>query len=634
MLKYRKDIDGLRAIAVLLVILFHYNTPLFERGFIGVDIFFVISGYLIGSIILSGLESNSFSFKEFYARRIRRILPALYNVILAAILFSVFFLDSLFLKESARSAMSSVLFVSNIFFYQTTGGYLTGDNGSNLFLHTWSLSLEEQYYIFFPVFIWCIYRYARKHLVHFVAGLLLLSLGLSIVFTKGHPVFSFYLPFTRIWEFLAGVILVKLNFSRLKPAYREVFSLLGILLIIVGLCNFNNASGFPGYAAIFPIAGAALIIMTGKEQPAIINRILSFPALVFIGKISYSLYLWHWPIKVFASYIMPGPLQFTDILILGIITLLLSILSLRFIEQPFRRMGTPQRKKVFITAGLSSAVILGGLWLIITKNGFPERSESNKLLVELQETDTWPTIWSYHGKTLSIDSTKQLPIIGNKNAEPDLLLWGDSHAGMQLPGYEAACIEKGKSSYVAITVGDAPVMPLGRQGYNPGLDRINSAILQFIADHPTIKKIFLSGRWTKAREASESTGDNNYHFDKELRYIIDTLAKMNRAVIIIGPTPELQYTPQQYLAEEKFSGKPINSLTSSVDQFLQQHKRTSDFFQTLNNYPNSQVLNIYPAFYADQKLLLKDGGHLLFTDLHHLSKWGSLKLKESFFKEF
>lgn len=632
MIPYRKDIDGLRAIAVLLAILFHYNTPGLERGFIGVDIFFVISGFLIGSIILASLDNNTFSFTGFYVRRTKRILPALYTIIIAAVLFAFFFLDSLFLKESAKSALSSILFVSNIHFYQTTGGYIEIDNGNKLFLHTWSLSLEEQYYIFFPLFAWFIHRYAKKYFLHAVTAVTLLSLGLSIGLSKEHPGFSYYLPFTRIWEFMAGVLLVKLNVKSIRPAMRQLLSVAGILMIAIGLWNGFAASGFPGYSALFPVAGTASLIAAGSGQPAIVNKILSFPPLVFLGKISYSLYLWHWPIAVYAAYIFPTPLQATDIITLLSITLVLSVLSWRFIEQPFRKKETPHRKKVFMVAGLASLVLIAITSLTISNDGFPGSSERNKLLADQQQHDLWPTTWFFHGKTLSVDSTKTLPILGDRSAEPDLLLWGDSHAGMQLPGYEAALIEKRKSSYIAVTVGDPPRMPIYTKGWNPRFDKITLAIIQFVADHPGIKKIFLTGRWSHVRRHSSITGDNSYQFDEEFRYIIDKLSKLNREVIIMGPFPELVNTPQQYLARSTFSGKVVNTLAPVEADFFKQHGRTISFLKTLETYPGVRLIDIHSIFYENNHLLINDKGHLMYSDSHHISLWGGLLVKAEYLK--
>lgn len=639
MLSYRKDIDGLRAVAVLSVLLYHYHIPGFAGGFIGVDIFFAISGYLIGSIILSGLQQNSFSFAEFYERRIRRILPALYTLIIACLLFSLLTMDSSFLKGMAKTAGSTILFISNIFFYKTTGGYFTLQSGEEIFTHTWSLSLEEQFYFIFPPLIFLVNKYARKYILHFILAIFLLSLATSIFMSQRHSVFSFFLPPARVWEFAAGILIAKTASHNTSRIFKEGFYVAGILLLVAGLIKTNESSVFPGYIALLPVAGACCILYSGKSSLPATSKILSWQPLVFIGKISYSLYLWHWPVKLFSEYIFPDPLPIRDSLILFTFTFILSFLSWKFIEQPFRKKNEPaQRKKLFFGTAIITLCILALCLLINISHGFPARLADDKFITEMQNDTIWRCIWKYDFLTRQVSSKDTLPVIGSTHAEPDFLLWGDSHAGMLVPGFEAACMEKNKSGYIAVTIGDPPVFPGHRATNNPALAVINSSIVRFVAMHSSVRKIFLFARWNVYRQTSiienagKDTSGNKAPFDKELASLIDSLTLLNREVVIIAPIPDLDTKPRNYFYQSKFQDKGLNSLTPTREQFIAKNKNTNIFLHRLTKSP--LVTIVYPdsLFFKEGKIRLRDEDHFLFIDTHHLSTWGSLKLKD-FIKE-
>lgn len=643
MLTYRKDIDGLRGIAVLSVILFHYNIPGLEGGFTGVDIFFVISGFLIGSIILSDLGRSRFSFTAFYERRVRRILPALYTVVLACFLFSFYFLNSTFLENLAQTATTSVLFISNIYFYDTTGGYFAEVTGPNILLHTWSLSLEEQFYILYPPLIYLLYKYARKYIIHFILVIAIISLGGSIILTNDNEVFSFYLPFTRSWEFLAGVLLAGVNIPNSNKILKEVFSLLGAAFIIAGLVALNAHSVFPGYSALLPVAGTALLIKYA-DHSFLLNRILCFRPLVFIGKISYSLYLWHWPVLIFSEYFIYDTLSLVNIIYLLLLTFLLSILSWRYVERPFRRKNRTKgnSKKAFLAAGISGAFLVCFFFAIKINKGFPDFE--NKMFVEIKNDSNPARYLAYSKQAIELDSLATLPKIGDHHAAPSFLLWGDSHAGSQIPGFEAACLEKNKSGFVAITIGDPPVLTGRMQPYNPNIVNINSAIIRFLIFHPEIKKIFLSARWSaypklflnnegiKESAFSKTTGnllENNVSFEKEIVRVVDTLIRMDREVILLTPTPELKSIPRKYVFYAKLFNKNINSLTPTKKDFLHENKRIFDLFKELDNHPNIQLLSVHDVLFNKGTILLDNNDHLVFIDKDHLSTRGAIKLKDS-----
>jgi len=634
MLSYRKDIEGLRGIAVLLVILFHYKIPGFEAGFVGVDIFFVISGYLIAAIILSELQEGAFSFAEFYKRRVLRILPPLYVVVFVSLLFSFYFLDSDFVKSLAKTSASAVLLSSNVFFYQALGPYFAEESGANILLHTWSLSLEEQFYIFFPLLIYAVHKYAPKYRMHWIIGLALVSLGMSIAMTPAHPVFAFYLPFTRCWEFLAGMLAAADYRGNKGRLYPEAWSAAGVLLLVSGLIRLNTESYFPYWNALFPVAGTALLLRY-SHHTRIVSGILSFRPLLLIGKISYSLYLWHWPVLVLSEYFIYDMFRGMNLLIPLSLTVLLSVISWRYVEQPFRlKKRTQNNRKRIFGGALFFSICLAGIALIIAYTpGFPDRTAENKTMEAIKADTSWSRIWRYHAHTIRLGDHPDDPLatIGDTSASPTFLLWGDSHAGSLLYGFEAACLEKKVSGYVAIVTGDAPILPITSKPYLPDLAAVSGSVIRFIRMHPGIQKVFLSARWTTYRHTSERKNGQGleYPFDEEVSRIVDTLVRLNREVVIIAPTPELNMVPRKYFFQSRILHKDINSLTPTYDQFLQYQKGFLDLMAKLDQH--SLVSTVDPAapFFHQGHLLLLDEGHLTFLDAHHLSQWGSLKLKKT-----
>ena len=357
-LSYRPEIDGLRAIAVISVIIYHaqiflFDHKIFEGGFIGVDIFFVISGYLITSIIYKELiTSGTFSFKYFYERRVRRILPVLIFVILASLPFAWFYLLPQSLIDFSKSILYSLGFSSNIYFWFSGQQYGAASSSFIPFLHTWSLSVEEQYYILFPIVFLFIFKYFKKYLIHTLIIGFFISIGLADWGSNNYPTFNFYILPTRGWELLAGSILayfeITLGHRNKNKNFSLILPFIGLVLIIHAMLFFpdfqlvtpqtqlDDEIFHPSFYTLSPIIGVCLIIwFSSKEE--FITKILSSKIFVGTGLISYSLYLWHFPIFAFArvtSFLQENNISIKILLI--IITFFLSILTYFFIERPFR----------------------------------------------------------------------------------------------------------------------------------------------------------------------------------------------------------------------------------------------------------------------------------------------------------
>lgn len=297
--QYRADIDGLRAIAVMAVVAYHAGIKAAGGGFIGVDIFFVISGYLIGSIVLGEAREGQFSLLRFYERRVRRLLPALVLVLCATFALAAVYSFPAELVQLGRSMLAALFFASNIFFWRHSG-YFDAPAETQPLLHTWSLAVEEQFYLFFPLTLVLLVRYAPQYLKVVIVAATALSLLLCIEATADFSKASFFLLPMRAWEFLLGVLIAIGLFPRLPdPLIRNVAAAAGLAMICAAILVFTNETPFPGFSALLPTVGAALVIGSGLSGPTFVKRLLSLRPVVFVGLISYSLYLWHWPVIVF-----------------------------------------------------------------------------------------------------------------------------------------------------------------------------------------------------------------------------------------------------------------------------------------------------------------------------------------------
>ncbi len=358
--KYRPDIDGLRALAVLSVVLFHTFPKLMRGGFIGVDIFFVISGFLISTIIFQSLARGEFSFLDFYARRVRRIFPALITIMLTSFIAGWFILFPDEYKQFGQHMMGGALFVSNLVLYKESGYFDTAAEIKPL-LHLWSLGIEEQFYIIFPLVAWLAWR-ARLNMLSFVTLAGVVSFALNVSHIEANQVWSFYQPQARAWELMMGAMLAifvtdtsgwmnkvgsKMDLYVARLIYRRDVALepglalanfkswLGLALIVYGLSTISKDTHFPGKWALLPTVGAALLIWGGPQ--AFVNKsLLSNRVAVWFGKISYPLYLWHWPILVFLRISMGDtPIWFLRVGVI-VTSIVLSWLTYRFIEKPIR----------------------------------------------------------------------------------------------------------------------------------------------------------------------------------------------------------------------------------------------------------------------------------------------------------
>ena len=363
-MKYRAEIDGLRAIAVVPIILFHAGFEYFSGGFVGVDVFFVISGYLITTIILSEKEQGTFSLVNFYERRFRRILPALFMVMLVSLIFSLLWLMPSYMEDFSQSLMAVSTFSSNILFWRESG-YWEISNELKPLLHTWSLAVEEQYYVLYPLFLMQIWHFRKDWILGSFIVIAAISLATAQWGAYNKPIPTFYLLPTRAWELSIGAGIAYYFLYRKQTvqillshkSVNEALGLLGLLMISYAVYVFDKGTPFPSLYALVPTVGTGLIILFSSSQ-TMVGRLLSIKPLVAVGIISYGAYLWHWPLLVFARHLSltePSELTFA---ILALLSFPLAYLSWRYIEKPFRTKSIFSRKTIFTLSFIGSVLFI------------------------------------------------------------------------------------------------------------------------------------------------------------------------------------------------------------------------------------------------------------------------------------
>ncbi len=499
-MKYRKDIDGLRAVAVLPVVFFHSKLPGFSGGFVGVDIFFVISGYLITGLIAEDCRVGRFSFVTFYFRRAKRILPALLCVYLASALLALTLMMPSDMATFARSLSSSAKFLSNHFFY-SQAGYFGGQSDLKPLLHTWSLSIEEQFYLVWPLAFMAVARW-RFALVPYLVWIVgAISLAAAAIAVGPHKEVAFFLAPFRAWELLLGAALALLTWRLTLPAWAaEIAAGVGLSLIVGSIVLLDESQPFPGLLALPGCVGAALLILTGMDSKPLVTRMLSLRPAVAIGLISYSLYLWHWPLLAFARYHYDRPLQWTEVAGLLGASLLLAVATYHYVERPARHLRLNLAPRV-VGAGLISlaTVAVGGSQLAANRWTY-------NLDPELRKFDATATLGNIYRRNCSgqknIFRDDETCTFGTarRSAPYDMVVFGDSHADHYVPAMSLLA-KKAEMSGRQISIGSC----LALLGYfevtapfstEVGCRSLREAMVKFVEDNPGLRLAVLAHNWS------------------------------------------------------------------------------------------------------------------------------------------
>jgi peptidoglycan/LPS O-acetylase OafA/YrhL len=611
---YRADIDGLRAVAILPVLLFHAGLPGWSGGYVGVDVFFVISGYLITGIIAREIDAGQFSILNFYERRARRIMPALMAMIAAVLVaVSILFLPADF-AEVPGSAAAATLFVSNVHFF-LDAGYFAGAAETKPLLHTWSLALEEQFYIGFPILLFLIARFVPRWRTMIVAAIALVSFALAVATQANGDGFAFYMLPPRAWELFAGALLALGAVPAIgNRMLREIVAIGGLAAIGYAVASFTRTTIFPGTAALLPVLGAAALIHTAPGTT--IGKFLSLKPLVAVGLISYSLYLWHWPLIVLTQYATDAPL--TGALQATVIagSLALAILSTHFIERPFRNRSRYPREPLFVMTGAAMAAICVASTGMALSHGWPARFTPEVLQLAAARNDFSPM-------RAQCGNGPETPcILGTGN--PDALLWGDSH-GIELAyALSRSPARKGRAMIQQALASCPPVFGFAMPG-NPACAAHNDAVLGQIRANTALHTIYMAGFW-----ASDAFGSPD--FVRRLDQTVMTLHSENRRVVIFGAVPPQPFDVPRYLAHRAQAGQPGNArgiLHADI-----QH-RTRWLTPLITKWRAAGIEVIDPVDILCRRSscdIIRDGKPLYF-DTHHLSNAGARLLVDQLANE-
>jgi peptidoglycan/LPS O-acetylase OafA/YrhL len=649
---YRPDIDGLRAIAILSVVLYHAGVRSVSGGFTGVDIFFVISGYLIGGHIFAELWAGNFSFLRFYQRRAKRILPAFYAVLAFTIPAALLLLSPGEATDFGRSAFSAVLSYSNINCWHDAG-YFNAQSGLSPLLMTWSLGVEEQFYAVIPLLMVLLVRVRRSWLLPSALGVCILSFLFAWIEINRHPSMTFYLLPSRAWELGAGVLLAVIELSRkrlsLPVPLIQMVSLAGAVLMIAPVFLLTSNSLFPGPAALPSVLGTALIIAVPASW--INRRLLSLPPLVFVGKISYSLYLWHWPLLAYLRVASDNHLPPFAIYLAIAAAFAASVLSYYVVEQPFRR-STRAAGPLLIRYGAVSvfiAAVCAAIWL---SNGVPQR------FPHLAQIDSANHLLLKADPCLVVhDKLPQSTLCYNPlDPRPSVAVWGDSHSAALAPGLRSIANSEG---YGFVQLGETGCLPLiGAANFQPGAPlapaecmQFNRRALNLLQTDPRVKIVVLVGKWTDSfdqgtgamwlvtdpaheREAP-SLDAASAIFRHSLLASIQALQDSGKQVIVVEPTPMFDFDPLMKIRTAqiparyslaKWMGSESASDTgfSPVSNTAAFASAESQLKMTLEGSHGVTMIDLEPELCGGgEECAYRNGERMLYSDFHHLTPDGA-----------
>lgn len=636
---YRPDIDGLRAIAVLAVLIFHAFPALLPGGFVGVDMFFVISGFLISKVITTALDRGTFTVAEFYSRRIRRIFPALITVLLCCLAFGWNTMLADELAQLSKHVLGGATFVSNLVLWSEAGYF---DKASELkpLLHLWSLGIEEQFYIVWPLLIWAAWRLHMSVLVTAVI-VVVTSFALNLAGVVEHATATFYSPFSRAWELGIGAVLASgIRYSQVSrkkslfdaiwrvfatPVSQTIISIIGLLLIGYSFLRFDSTLPFPGKWALIPTIGAALIILASSGSW--INRVvLSHRALVAIGLISFPLYLWHWPVLTFARSAYPQGLAWEVRLAALVISIFLATLTYLYIERPLRLNGSGRTSVLVLSLVMSLVVAIAGV--IFKSNGFPSRYPP--IIQRATEYDLEGYRTALRNGICFIefghDAKQYAPECVDKGEQPLWVLWGDSGAAALYSGLRGLAERSAAFRIAQFTSSSCPPM-LGYQGKGKVCESNNQWTIEMIRELVP-DTVILAGIWE----------------DYELTQLAATIAQIKQAgarrVVVMGPAPAWKDTPSR-IVFNLWSSDPLHRVPSERLDYAQygmgqgavdekgigtRTEVVERNLQTLAEKAGASYISIAQKMCNEKGCLMRESatsGDAFYLDIVHLTPHGS-----------
>lgn len=603
--RYRRDIDGLRALAVVPVILFHAGVAPFTGGYVGVDVFFVISGYLIAGLITAEMERGRFTVVGFYERRIRRIFPALFLVLAASFVAAFFLLLPQTFTEFSKSLVAATLFASNMLFDRSTG-YFASPAEREVLLHTWSLAIEEQFYLLFPLLLLTARRFAGGRFLPVLLPILALSLAFGVASELLRPHQSFYLLPARGWELLLGAVLAHEVVRAPSGArLRDLLSLAALVMLGVSIFVFDQSTPYPGWHALLPCLGTALLIWCGKGGEAgFVQRLLAWRPLVFVGLISYSLYLWHWPLLAFSRARKLGALEPLETAAVLAVVVTLSVLSWRYVERPFRGAGgVLTRRQVFLcaAAAMAATTALGGFGVVT--RGWPARLPDFDADYRIPGRESYNEGRCFLRNEQTYNDWQGATCFLARGKSRTLLLWGDSLAAHYAPGLTA----HGEAL-------DYDVLQYTKSGCRPFLEpvtgrpsdcsAVNSHAERIIEDYG-VDAVLLAGRWAADADRLDL-----------LESTVRQLKMRGLRVFVIGQTPIFPFENAYDYAY--LTGRSYGPL--GFDRALNEAVRQAA--------AGAVFVDPSEALCDAGRCIFRDAGGFLYWEGSHLSVYGSDVLVE------
>ncbi|WP_299106684.1 acyltransferase family protein [uncultured Winogradskyella sp.] len=647
--KYRPEIDGLRALAVLVVVFYHVGLG-FPGGFIGVDIFFVISGYLITSLIVKELQENRFSFLNFYGRRIRRIFPASAAMVLITMVMGWFLLLPSDFIALGKSVISQTFFSSNIYFWRNTN-YFAESAELQPLLHTWSLSVEEQFYMVVPLLLWALIKWAkissRIKLMTVLATAFFMSLALSVFLLPKMQAFTFYMLPTRAWELLIGSLVALLPIISLlkRQVVRELIVSIGLLGILLPCFLYTKETLFPGLLAIPPCLGTALFILGASpnynNRLPLAAKIFTWRPIIFIGLISYSLYLWHWPLIAFSNYWALEEFSTMYKWSIVILSFILGVASWRFVETPFRKKTLAKNSKSLYAYSIivSMIFLICGFALYLNK-GFVNRYSEKVIAYDNAKSEG--LVENRISLPLSLEEAKSgnFPVFGNSDSEViDVLVWGDSHARSILPGVIKAA---GKNNKVAAAwytstapiINNIPSKIYQKFSLLEQSPSWSKAILEQVKNKK-IPNVVLAARWSSCYNSlmMEFNGDTIgvRNFNMNLLNTIKSLNDAGAQVWIFKEVPSHHISVPKALIKKELFGDNISQYICNKEG-LNEQNRFFDLVQNKLELAGAKVLNASDLLFDNEEMHYRINFEetALYYDNQHLTQEGAKKLSKVF----
>jgi peptidoglycan/LPS O-acetylase OafA/YrhL len=630
---YRADIDGLRAIAVLSVVFYHYGVSPLQGGFAGVDVFFVISGYLITGIIHREVVEGSFTFASFYERRIRRIFPALFAMLVAVFAAGLALLLPSDLTYLGKSIIATLLFSSNILFWRQSG-YFDATSDLNPLLHTWSLAVEEQFYIGFPILLLLIRRYLALWIKSILVVCLIVSFVLCLYFQPLRPTATFYLLPFRAWELLlGGVLAIGLVPPITNERLNQVLAAAALSLLTASLWLMKASADFPGWQAALPAVATAGLLYCGTQGNTVVARLLSSRPLVVLGLSSYSLYLWHWPILVFARYregMAPLSLYQTGFLLSA--TFFAAWVSYRWIEKPFRRkkpgVSSFGRSSPFPVAIAATTILASCALAVLVFQGAPGRVSHKVAQLDKARSNPYPN--EHCNGQLSSDVLDRCRAGWRHAPSQNLMLWGDSHAMTWSPALDRIGRTSGVGVEFAFHTACPPLLGV-RNPVSPYCFEFNARVLQKIKkERPDTIVMVASwpsysmpeGQFVLSDEAGRK--GNLAVFEPALRRTINAVRPFTGKIVLVGPTPGSPSSdPSFSLAMAEWHGDITPPAELSLESV---RKRSSWFWRVAEHYREDRQVRLVdpsPWFCSLQKCAYRQGVSVLYRDGGHLSLAGA-----------